>query len=156
ASSRVSNSISGDVSVSVAQAQTARSDTLQSGQPRAVNVNNLQANLQVNTVQSQGSAVVVAADSGTVQQPPPSTPSTPTTPSIPTPPPTPVAVSYAGFYKTTPGSGSALGFTSTSPAFNIAYTGGQIGSDGVFTANLDGSPIRLPVKVGGGTLNFGN
>jgi len=95
-------------------------------------------------VQAQGSASVVAADTGNQQPPAPPPP----------PPSPPVAVSYAGAYKTTPGSGTALGFTSTSPFFNIAYTGGQIGADGFYVANLNGSPIRFPVKAGGGTLNF--
>jgi hypothetical protein len=40
------------------------------------------------------------------------------------------------------------------PFFNIAYTGGRIGADGFYVANLNGSPIRFPVKAGGGTLNF--
>jgi len=55
---RLSSTISGDVSASVAQA-TAQADAQQQvTQPRAVNVANLQTNLEVNTVQAQGSASV--------------------------------------------------------------------------------------------------
>ena len=61
---------------------------------------------------------------------------------------------YGGSYKSTPGSGSAQGFTSTSPSFNIPYTGGQIGSDGFYTANLNGSTIRFPVAANGGFRSF--
>src|SRR5258708_7116189 len=76
ASSSVSSTISGDVSASVAQA-TAQADAQQQvTQPRAVNVANLQTNLEVNTVQAQGSASVIAADSGN-QQPPAPPPPTP-------------------------------------------------------------------------------
>ena len=53
ASSSVSSTISGDVSASVAQA-TAQTDAQQATQPQAVNVNNLQTNLEINTVQAQG------------------------------------------------------------------------------------------------------
>ena len=82
----------------------------------------------------------------------PSTPSAP--PSPPTPPtPPPVTGPYAGFYKTTPGSGSSNGFVSSSPVFNIAYAGGQIGAVGYYTAQLNGSTIRFPVAATGGARN---
>ena len=77
ASSSVSSTISGDVSASVAQA-TAQADAQQQvTQPRAVNVNNLQTNLEVNTVQAQGAV----ASSQQASAPPP-----------PPPPPLPVAI----------------------------------------------------------------
>jgi hypothetical protein len=61
---------------------------------------------------------------------------------------------YGGFYKTTPGTGSSVGFVSFDPAFNIPYTGGQIGQDGFYTANLNGTTIRFPVNTNGGFRNF--
>jgi hypothetical protein len=63
---------------------------------------------------------------------------------------------YGGFYKTTPGTGSSRGFVSNTPVFNIPYTGGQIGADGFYTAQLNGSTIRFPVAANGGSLNFGS
>jgi hypothetical protein len=62
---------------------------------------------------------------------------------------------YGGFYKTTPGTGSSRGFVSNSSDFNIPYTGGQIGADGFYTADLNGSTIKFPVAANGGSLSFG-
>jgi len=72
------------------------------------------------------------------------------------PPGNPITTSgsYGGFYKTTPGTGSSQGFVSNDSRFNIAYTGGAIGSDGFYTAQLNGSTIRFPVAANGGFLSY--
>src|ERR1044071_5564784 len=130
AASGVSQTISGNIAASVQQAQT---QTQVATTPTAVNPATVQTQTSVqNSVTGGGEQTIT-----------------------PTQPIQPIQNGvYGGTYKSTPGGGSALGFTSNSSSFNIPYTGGQIGSDGFYTANLNGSTIRFPVAANGGFRSF--
>src|ERR1051325_5383494 len=141
AASGVSQTISGNIAASVQQAQT---QTQVATTPTAVNP----ATVQTQTsVQNSATGAVDCFAQGTC--PSQLVAATPVRPATPVQNGT-----YGGTYKSTPGGGSALGFTSNSSSFNIPYTGGQIGSDGFYTANLNGSTIRFPVAANGGFRSF--
>ena len=142
AASGIGQTISGNITASVQQAQA----QVQTGTaPAAVNPATVQTS--TNVQQASNSPV----DCVSLATCPPQT-ITPTPPQR-TPSPAPSGA-YGGFYKTTPGTGSSVGFVSFDPAFNIAYTGGQIGQDGFYTANLNGDTIRFPVAANGGSRSF--
>jgi hypothetical protein len=140
-SSGVAQTISGNIAASVQQATT---QTQVASTPAAFNVASAQTNV---TPQNTTTLAVDCVTQGTC--PPQTVTTSPTQPVSPT-----NSGVYGGFYKTTPGTGSSVGFVSTSPAFNIPYTGGQIGSDGFYTANLNGTTIRFPVAANGGFRSF--
>ena len=139
--SGVSQTVSDDLAESLLQAAQNQ------GSPTTLSPTTISASI-TSTVQS------TAVQPGIPTQIPTQIPTPIPTPPPPPPPP-PVTISYAGIYKTTPGSGSSRGFVSNSPVFNISYAGGQIGADGFYTAQLNGSTIRFPVAANGGSLSFG-
>jgi trimeric autotransporter adhesin len=141
AASGVSQTISGNVTASV---QQAAAQAPAATAPAAFNVAGAQTNTNVQTAVTSGVDCVSQGNC-----PPQTVTTTPTQPVAPTAP-----TGYGGFYKTTPGTGSSVGFVSFDPAFNIPYTGGQIGSDGFYTANLNGTTIRFPVAANGGFRTF--
>jgi hypothetical protein len=142
ASSGVSQTISGNIAASV---QQATAQTQVATTPTGVNPSTVQTQTSVQN------SVLSPIDCATQGNCPPQTITT-----SPTQTQTQIVTqgSYGGFYKTTPGSGSSVGFVSNSPSFNIAYTGGQIGADGFYTATLNGSTIRFPVAANGGFRSF--
>jgi trimeric autotransporter adhesin len=141
ASSGVSQTISGNINASV---QQATAQTQVATAPTLINPATVQT--QTSVQQAVTSPVDCAAQGNC---PPQTVTTSPTRPVSPT-----TSGAYGGFYKTTPGTGSSVGFVSTSPAFNIPYTGGQIGADGFYTATLNGSTIRFPVAANGGFRSF--
>jgi trimeric autotransporter adhesin len=143
AASGVEQTISGNISASV---QQARAQAQTAVAPSTVNPATVQT--QTNVQQASTSAVPCAAQGTCAPQTITSSPTTTQTTTTTT------TGAYGGFYKTTPGTGSSVGFVSFDPSFNIPYTGGQIGADGFYTANLNGSTIRFPVNPNGGLRNF--
>ena len=141
AASGVEQTISRNIAASV---QQAAAQTQAGATPATVNP----ATVQTQTsVQQAATSAVPCATQGTC--PPQLVTSSPTQNTTTT-----TTGAYGGFYKTTPGTGSSVGFVSFSPGFNIPYTGGQIGADGFYTANLNGTTIRFPVNPNGGFRSF--
>src|SRR5262249_40713273 len=158
AASGVDQTISGNITASIQQAQT---QVQTATAPATVNPATVQTNTNVQTAQTtpvdcalQANCTTQAPQVGTTVtgQPVGGTNSVVANPQPPTQPQAPGG--YGGFYKTTPGSGSSVGFVSFSPFFSIPYTGGQIGTDGFYTANLSGDTIRFPVNPNGGFRSF--
>src|SRR5437763_11033648 len=114
AASGISETISGNITASVQQAAT---QTQAATTPTGVNPATVQTQTNVQT--AANSALDCVAQ-GTC--PPQLVTATPVQPVQPPP-----QSGYGGTYKSTPGSGSALGITSNSSSFNIPYAGGQIG-----------------------------
>jgi len=141
AASGVEQTISGNITASVQQAQ-AQAQTATA----TATVNPATVQTQTNVQQAVNSPLDCAAQGSCPPQSVTATPTQTTT--------TTTTGSYGGFYKTTPGTGSSVGFVSFDPAFNIPYTGGQIGADGFYTANLNGSTIRFPLNPNGGFRSF--
>ena len=127
AESRVDQTISANVTGNVQQAQAqAQTQTQTASQPSGVSVASVQ----------------------TATTPQSTTSLNPITPTL--------KPTYSGVYKTTPGTGSAQGFVSNNPSFNIEYGGGQIDAGGFYTAQLNGSGIRFAVAATGGFLSYGS
>jgi len=149
ANSGISQVGSGNLAASIQQAQQ-RYPTPPVPQ---IDIGKLPLQMNVNTVQGQGSPVIAGSESGRIV----STLGGTTTPPI-VPPPT-VTVTFSGRLKNTNGGGTARGFVDQSANADVPYSGGTLTfpagqpQQGVFTANTSLGPVSFPLAAG--TNRFG-
>jgi hypothetical protein len=134
---------------------------VQQQQPPNVNQAVALAQTQIQVTATQPTVQQSEVEVRTPVSPPPPTPPTPPTPPPPTPPtpptpppPTPpVGVTFAGIFKSTNGSGTALGFVGQSAPARIPFTNATL-LNGILTVSLSAAG-QLTIPLVPGTATFG-